>query len=138
MLLRAATILRSLPSRVNQTPRVFLCRSRAASDGRELPERSARLSEAAGALYRKLLETPAVERKEHVSVATPSLEGHSQSFGRVLTIIAPDMALLERDGKLLLLALPVAERWLKQAQLTPGKCGLCAAVIDPGSPENIR
>jgi DNA mismatch repair protein MutL len=28
-------------------------------------------------------------------------------------------ALLERDGKLALLALPVAERWLRQAQLTP-------------------
>ena len=90
-------------------------------------------------MYRKLLETPAVERKDHVAVATPSLEGHSQSFGRVLTIIAPDMALLERDGKLQLLALPVAERWLKQAQLNAwGKCGLCAAVIDPGSSENIR
>jgi DNA mismatch repair protein MutL len=32
----------------------------------------------------------------------------------VLTIIAPDMALLERDGKLMLLALPVAERWLRR------------------------
>lgn len=73
-----------------------------------------------GALYRKLLDTPAVEHKEHITVSTPSLDGHSQSFGRVLTIIAPDMALLEREGKLLLLALSVAERWLKQAQLTPG------------------
>ena len=58
--------------------------------------------------------------------AAPALEGHSQSFGRVLTIIAPDMALLERDGKLALLALPVAERWLKQAQLTPGANAACA------------
>ena len=74
-----------------------------------------------GALYRKLLETPAVERKEPIPAPQPSLDGHSQSFGRVLTIIAPDMALLERDGKLMLLALPVAERWLKQVQLTPAK-----------------
>ncbi|MBD4542803.1 DNA mismatch repair protein MutL, partial [Xanthomonas citri pv. citri] len=41
-------------------------------------------------------------------------------------IIAPDMALLEREGKLLLLALSVAERWLKQAQLTPGVNAACA------------
>jgi len=79
-----------------------------------------------GALYSKLLDTPAVERKEPVAPSAPSLEGHSQSFGRVLTIIAPDMALLERDGKLALLALPVAERWLKQAQLTPGANAACA------------
>jgi DNA mismatch repair protein MutL len=79
-----------------------------------------------GALYRKLLETPAVERKEHIPAPQPSLDGHSQSFGRVLTIIAPDMALLERDGKLMLLALPVAERWLKQVQLTPGENAACA------------
>ena len=34
--------------------------------------------------------------------------------------------LLERDGKLMLLALPVAERWLKQVQLTPGENAACA------------
>lgn len=79
-----------------------------------------------GALYRKLLDTPALERKEPVVAPAPSLDGHSQSFGRVLTIIAPDMALLERDGKLMLLALPVAERWLKQVQLTPGANAACA------------
>lgn len=56
----------------------------------------------------------------------PTLEGHSQSFGRVLTIVAPDMALLEREGKIFLLALPVAERWLKQVQLTPGQNVACA------------
>ena len=81
---------------------------------------SSRAIKTAGALYRKLLDTPSVEHKEQIIVSTPSLDGHSQSFGRVLTIVAPDMALLEREGKLLLLALSVAERWLKQAQLTPG------------------
>ncbi len=92
---------------------------------------------AEGALYRQLLETPAAETPR-VPAAEPApaprpapareapLAAHSQSFGRVLTIIAPDMALLERDGKLLLLALPVAERWLKQAQLQPGDEGLKA------------
>ena len=67
-----------------------------------------------------------MERKEHIEVSPSSLDGHSQSFGRVLTIVAPDMALLEREGKLMLLALPVAERWLKQAQLTPGENAACA------------
>lgn len=89
-------------------------------------------------MYRKLLETPAVTRKEHSEVQAPSLEGHSQSFGRVLTIIAPDMALLEREGKLMLLALPVAERWLKQVQLTPGENAACATAFDPGSTKNIH
>ncbi|WP_061707712.1 DNA mismatch repair endonuclease MutL [Pseudenterobacter timonensis] len=79
-----------------------------------------------GALYGKLLETPAVERKTPNAVASPALEGHAQSFGRVLTIVAPDAALLERDGKLALLALPVAERCLKEAQLTPGENAACA------------
>ncbi|WP_253380199.1 DNA mismatch repair endonuclease MutL [unidentified bacterial endosymbiont] len=78
-----------------------------------------------GALYRKLLDTPANERKEHTVATTPSLDGHSQSFGRVLMIVAPDMALLEHEGKVMLLALPVAERWLKQAQLTPGQNAAC-------------
>lgn len=79
-----------------------------------------------GALYSKLLETPAVTRKEPPLPSQPALDGHSQSFGRVLTIIAPDTAVLERDGQLILLALTVAERWLKQAQLTPGVNAACA------------
>jgi DNA mismatch repair protein MutL len=80
-----------------------------------------------GALYRQLLETPAVERNAPAPVPTPSaLDAHSQSFGRVLTIIGQDCALLERDGAVFLLALPVAERWYKQAQLTPGSTAACA------------
>ncbi|MGS3448820.1 DNA mismatch repair endonuclease MutL [Klebsiella electrica] len=80
-----------------------------------------------GALYRQLLETPAVERKSSVPApAADGLSGHSQSFGRVLTIVAGDCALLERDGKLALLSLPVAERWLRQAQLTPEVEAVCA------------
>jgi len=53
-----------------------------------------------------------------------ALEGHSQSFGRVLTVCAPSYALLERGQKLVLLSLPIAERWLKTAQLTPTSEGL--------------
>lgn len=79
-----------------------------------------------GALYRQLLETPVVERKnEKAEPVAPALDGHSQSFGRVLTLIAPHFALLERDGKLALLALPVAERWLRHAQLSPDHAPAC-------------
>ncbi|TDT52531.1 DNA mismatch repair protein MutL [Enterobacter sp. AG5470] len=79
-----------------------------------------------GALYRQLLDTPVVERKsEAPQPAAPALEGHSQSFGRVLTLIAPHYALLERNGQLALLALPVAERWLRHAQLSPANAPAC-------------
>ena len=113
-------------AREPETPRFSTGASTTRPTGANYPNAQPGYQKQQGALYRKLLETPAVERKDHVAVATPSLEGHSQSFGRVLTIIAPDMALLERDGKLQLLALPVAERWLKQAQLTPGENAACA------------
>ncbi|WP_369789622.1 DNA mismatch repair endonuclease MutL [Rouxiella sp. WC2420] len=56
--------------------------------------------------------------------AENALEGHSQSFGRVMTVCASSYALLERGQKLVLLSLPVAERWLKTAQLTPTSEGL--------------
>ncbi|NIG77147.1 DNA mismatch repair endonuclease MutL [Klebsiella sp. Ap-873] len=80
-----------------------------------------------GALYHQLLETPDVEPKPADRAEEPAaLEGHSQSFGRVLTVLPPDKALLERQGKLSLLSLVVAERWLKQAQLAPGSEGLRA------------
>ncbi|WEF27799.1 DNA mismatch repair endonuclease MutL [Klebsiella aerogenes] len=79
-----------------------------------------------GALYRQLLETPVAEKKPAVPAPAESLAAHSQSFGRVLTIVGGDCALLERGGKVALLALPVAERWLRQAQLTPGAEAVCA------------
>lgn len=89
-----------------------------------------------GELYQQLLK-PAAGRgddTEKIAVATAAqepalprevaLEGHSQGFGRVLTLCSADIALLERDHKLVLLSLPVAERWLKTAQLTPTSEGL--------------
>jgi len=82
-----------------------------------------------GALYRQLLETPIAERKSEASptpAPAPALDGHSQSFGRVLAIIAPDYALLERSGGVALLALPVAERWLRYAQLSAEHGPACA------------
>jgi len=88
--------------------------------GAAWPNAQAGYQKQQGALYRQLLDTPAAAQ------APAALDGHSQSFGRVLAIIAPDCALLERGGHLSLLALPVAERWLKQAQLTPGKTPVCA------------
>ncbi|QIU91398.1 DNA mismatch repair endonuclease MutL [Yokenella regensburgei] len=79
-----------------------------------------------GTLYRHLLETPEPSQKPQAKPQPSSLDGHSQSFGRVLTIVDGDCALLERGGRLSLLALPVAERWLRQAQLTPGQESVCA------------
>lgn len=46
------------------------------------------------------------------------------TFGKVLSIYADCHALIESPLGIGLLSLPVAERWLKQAQLTPGKQGL--------------
>ncbi|ELY5804430.1 DNA mismatch repair endonuclease MutL [Cronobacter sakazakii] len=88
-----------------------------------------------GALYKQLLETPAVTpppaapsvtSAREVMPSAPALDGHSHSFGRVLTLVSENVALLERDGKLMLLALSVAERYLKQAQLLPYDEAPCA------------
>ncbi|EGT4279045.1 DNA mismatch repair endonuclease MutL [Cronobacter malonaticus] len=88
-----------------------------------------------GALYKQLLETPAVTPPpaapavasvREVMPPAPALDGHSHSFGRVLTLVSENIALLERDGKLMLLALSVAERYLKQAQLSPRDEAPCA------------
>ena len=78
-----------------------------------------------GALYRELLNTPApaVENRVAEPEVFDVLDAHAQSFGRVLTVLAPDVALLERDGKLMLLSLSVAARWLRMAQLVPGSEG---------------
>ena len=80
-----------------------------------------------GSLYRELLQTPAPAREaREPKPSAPALEGHSQSFGRVLTILQAEYALMEQEGQLHLLSLRVAERWLRQAQLTPGKNEICA------------
>ncbi|HKN02646.1 MAG TPA: DNA mismatch repair endonuclease MutL, partial [Buttiauxella sp.] len=78
-----------------------------------------------GALYRELLNTPAPATENRVAEpeAYEALDAHAQSFGRVLTVLAPDVALLEREGKLMLLSLSIAERWLRMAQLVPGSEG---------------
>ena len=87
-----------------------------------------------GAIYQQLLSTPP-QHSDEPSVTYPDkqppkadvevpLSAHSKSFGRVLTVIAEHYALAEREDGLVLIALPVAERWLKQAQLEPGDEGL--------------
>ncbi|HEF0023356.1 TPA: DNA mismatch repair endonuclease MutL [Citrobacter amalonaticus] len=81
-----------------------------------------------GEVYRQLLQTPtsATKLSPAPKPAVSALSGHCQSFGRVLTIVGNDCALLEREGNIHLLALPVAERWLRQAQLSPGEGQVCA------------
>lgn len=86
-----------------------------------------------GALYRQLLDTPTAPKPALQPPAAAELAGHSQSFGRVLTIVGGDCALLEREGGLALLSLTVAERWLRQAQLTRSGGGMCSAAADPAA-----
>ncbi len=87
-----------------------------------------------GALYRQLLDTPTAPKPALQPPAAAELAGHSQSFGRVLTIVGGDCALLEREGGLALLSLTVAERWLRRGAVDPGSGGgMCSAAADPAA-----
>ncbi|KGT94387.1 DNA mismatch repair protein [Erwinia typographi] len=82
-----------------------------------------------GRAYQQLLSTAEPLRAREPSpvserAAEIPLSGHSQSFGRVLTVMHGNFALVEAKERLALIHLPVAERWLKQAQLAPGDEGL--------------
>jgi len=84
-----------------------------------------------GKAYQQLLKTPEPPRaREAAPAVTPAqkpeepLHAHSQSFGRVLTVVREHYALIERGTGLALIALPVADRWLKQTQLDPADEGL--------------
>lgn len=88
-----------------------------------------------GAAYQQLLKTPsaapaaptpapAAPQRTRETTADAPLAAHAQSFGRVLSVVRERYALLERGAALQLLSLPVASRWLKQAQLQPGEEGL--------------
>lgn len=83
-----------------------------------------------GALYQKLLETPQVPCATGQPAEAPAdnhtLSAREQSLGRALTVVAPDMVLLERRSGICLMALPVAQRWLRRAQLMPGQEKACA------------
>ncbi|MCS3608245.1 DNA mismatch repair endonuclease MutL [Erwinia rhapontici] len=83
-----------------------------------------------GAVYQQLLNTPArSEEPRPVAVAAKEdkpapLSGHVHSFGRVLTVVREQYALVDGTSGVALIALAVAERWLKQTQLEPGSEGL--------------
>ncbi|MFA3777162.1 DNA mismatch repair endonuclease MutL [Yersinia sp. 1652 StPb PI] len=86
-----------------------------------------------GELYRQLVQPAAVGQaiEQPASVPAPRfasadepLHGDYYSFGRVLTVFPPCYALIEYKQGVALLALTVAERWLKQAQLNPPAEGL--------------
>ncbi|QTF07006.1 DNA mismatch repair endonuclease MutL [Brenneria izadpanahii] len=62
--------------------------------------------------------------EKSVTVPVSPLESNASGFGRVLTVYPPCYALLEYRNGLALLSLSVAERYLKQAQLTPAEDGL--------------
>ncbi|WP_033576798.1 DNA mismatch repair endonuclease MutL [Dickeya chrysanthemi] len=72
-------------------------------------------------------DSPAVRREtpEKTAVAAESLplESHALGLGRVLAIYPPVYALVEYRQGLALLSLTVAERYLRQAQLTPSASG---------------
>lgn len=94
-----------------------------------------------GELYQKLLqpdskrsipsgdEAPTSSASSHRHVARTEqgespLASRAEGLGRVLTVYPPCYALVEYQQGLALLSLPVAERYIRQAQMTPGEEGL--------------
>ncbi|CAI1011844.1 DNA mismatch repair endonuclease MutL [Serratia grimesii] len=88
-----------------------------------------------GELYGKLLQATTTAEPQQETQKQPlfppaksaqetPLSGSQHSFGRVLMIHSPCYALIENRQQLMLLNLPVAERWLRQAQLNPSEEGL--------------
>ncbi len=95
--------------------------SASTAGGASWPNAAPNYQKQQGALYRQLMDAPAAREPTPPKPAqSPALAGHEQSFGRVLAVVKQQYALLERGDNLQLLALPVAERWLRMAQLTPG------------------
>ncbi|ACT05372.1 DNA mismatch repair protein MutL [Dickeya chrysanthemi Ech1591] len=72
-------------------------------------------------------DSPAVRRetpeKTAVAAESLSLESHALGLGRVLAVYPPAYALVEYRQGPALLSLTVAERYLRQAQLTPSASG---------------
>ncbi|WP_434526110.1 DNA mismatch repair endonuclease MutL [Photorhabdus asymbiotica] len=91
-----------------------------------------------GELYQKMMQpVPESEGKrklfptrtapvtaEKVTSIPVQVKNNSHSFGKVLSIYPPCYALIEFPLGIGLLSLTVAERWLKQVQLTPTEQGL--------------
>ncbi|AYC20678.1 DNA mismatch repair protein MutL [Dickeya dianthicola] len=124
--------------------------STASHPGRHARERQPAYTEAAGyqkkqgELYQQLLHTessrqqtvareappvkntPAARHdvtEKAVAVGDAPLESHALGLGRVLTVYPPSYALVEYQQGLAVLSLTVAERYLRQAQLTPLEAG---------------
>lgn len=120
----------STPAQVSSAPREATSRISGGGCGGQRqpawPNATSGYQKQQGALYRQLMDTPTVPPVANRVEEADALVSHSQSFGRVLTIISPEYALLERDDNLMLLSLTVADRWLKQAQLMPGNEGVRA------------
>ncbi|PKH23115.1 DNA mismatch repair endonuclease MutL [Enterobacterales bacterium CwR94] len=105
------------------------------------PQQQPGYSQREGKVYQTLMQTPVAAAAEptpsvrqplfparpaSVTAERPAeapLGAHGQSFGRVLTVI-DDCAVVEQHQRLALISLTVGERWLRQAQLTPGEAGL--------------
>lgn len=98
-----------------------------------------------GELYRQLVQPAAVSQavEQPAKVSAPRsastdepLHGDNYSFGRVLTVFPPSYALIEyKQG--VALALTVAERWLKQAQLNASR-GFTPSAITYSTKTDIR
>ena len=100
-----------------------------AAGGSAWPQQQPGYQKREGALYQQLMQTPAPQAEVTPPAAPPvttqtPLPGHSQSLGRLLTVLHDCYAVVERQSGLALVALPVAARWLRQAQLEPGAEGL--------------
>lgn len=93
-----------------------------ASGGASWPNATPGYQKKQGALYQQLLTTPPSRTESASRASRPApalvLDAHSQSFGRVLGVVNDIYAVVQQDERLALLALPTAERWLRQAQLT--------------------
>lgn len=87
-----------------------------------------------GELYQRMLSSAQLPASAQEKVSAPErsqsadpgvpLASHPRSFGRVLTVLRQAYALTEHQEGLQLISLPVASRWLIQAQLQPGEAPL--------------
>ncbi|MBD2811334.1 DNA mismatch repair endonuclease MutL [Xenorhabdus sp. Vera] len=97
---------------------------RGAASGKTIPVASEKIAPAPSSSIFDQTTVPA--KSVHMSQGKNSGAslGCHYSFGKVLSIYAGCYAFLESTLGIGLLSLSVAERWLKQAQLTPGEQGL--------------
>ncbi|RLM28238.1 DNA mismatch repair protein MutL [Brenneria alni] len=99
---------------------------RSATETVDIPPLSVASTPAESAIAQRRMSAEAPVAKPEKSPVTTELplESNTTGFGRVLTVYPPCYALLEYHKGLALLSLSVAERYLKQVQLTPSENGL--------------